>query len=227
MLNSYRGGDRQGASGRRALIAAVAALGGLALLQRESGAQNNPALVFRQLQAQLASLTQTNRVQAQQIQQLNAERRTTMQRLQRLQSALNAAAAAGDPTAQALRANTPDAVLDKLTAQLNTIAQQRRAGAAPEKTQIPAPDLSGAKLTGAKLPGAKLEKASMTGADLTGASLTRAVLRGSDLRGARLQSADLTGADLTGANLANALYDPQTRWPEGYDPLKHGALLVK
>src|SRR4051794_38116952 len=176
MLNSYRRGQKRGTPMRRAFVAAVGALGVFLLLQPESGAQDNAAVMFRQFQAQIASLTQTNRAEAQQIQQLTAERRTATQRLQRLQSALNAAAVAGDPTAQALRANSPDALVEKLITQLNNVARQRRAGAAPEKAQIPAPDLSGAKLSGARLGGAKLEKAILKGADLTSAELTRVVL---------------------------------------------------
>ena len=89
------------------------------------------------------------------------------------------------------------------------------------------PDLSGARLSGSILLGAKLARASLKGTDLTKADLSNAVLRGADLHGAKLQGANLTGADLTGADLTNALYDAATRWPTGFDPQKHGALLVR
>jgi hypothetical protein len=212
---------------RSGLIAVLGILGIWSLAPQRSGAQNQAAVVFRQLQARIASLTQANRVQAQEIQRFNTERRTTVQRLQRLQAAVNSAAAAGDPTAQGLRSNSPDAVVDKLTVQLNSWSRQRRAAPPSSTEPITAPDLSGAKLPGAHLGGARLGRAILKGADLTGADLTHVVFRGSDLRAAKLLGADLTGADLTGADLANALYNSQTRWPEGFDPLKHGALLVK
>jgi hypothetical protein len=72
----------------------------------------------------------------------------------------------------------------------------------------------GANLTGAKLSGARLIGANMTGANLTAATL---------------YTADLSGADLTDADLtltAGALYDDQTRWPDGFDPKAAGAVRV-
>lgn len=44
---------------------------------------------------------------------------------------------------------------------------------------------------------------------------------------ASLVGADLTGAKLAGTKLVGARYDSRTRWPQGFDPRKHGALLVK
>ena len=60
-----------------------------------------------------------------------------------------------------------------------------------------------------------------------------------NLHTADMRGADLRGADLTGANLGGAIYtrrgwvstvrgtryDAYTRWPAGFDPLKHGAIL--
>lgn len=64
----------------------------------------------------------------------------------------------------------------------------------------------------------------LRGLDLSGvrwgaADLTHAALQGSNLEGADLRRASLEGADLRGA-----LYDSQTRWPEGFNPEAHGAV---
>jgi uncharacterized protein YjbI with pentapeptide repeats len=45
--------------------------------------------------------------------------------------------------------------------------------------------------------------------------------------GATLMEANLTGADLTGARMHGAYYDAHTRFPAGFDPRAHGAVLVK
>ena len=51
---------------------------------------------------------------------------------------------------------------------------------------------------------------------------------GADLRDADLRSADVTGAeigdDLRGAKWQDARYNATTRWPQGFDPRKHGAI---
>src|SRR2546427_587010 len=64
-------------------------------------------------------------------------------------------------------------------------------------------------------------------ADLHSALLIHAPLAGAFLVDANLRQADLAGADLTNANLTGARYDARTRWPDGFDPVKHGAILVK
>ncbi len=62
--------------------------------------------------------------------------------------------------------------------------------------------LSGAKLNGAKLYGAYLNRAWLTGADLRGANLYE-------------------------ANLSMVRYNARTMWPEGFDPVAAGAVLVE
>src|SRR5438067_1564918 len=83
---------------------------------------------------------------------------------------------------------------------------------------------------GADLHGAYLVFAPLAGANLDFADLTDANLRGANLAGVSLGLADLSGADLTGANmsaaaLTGAFYDATTRWPVGFDPRRHGAIL--
>jgi uncharacterized protein YjbI with pentapeptide repeats len=93
----------------------------------------------------------------------------------------------------------------------------------------------GANLAGANLLLASLVEAQLQGADLRGAFFTKARcfdadfrgadLRGADLRTAILAGADFRGADLRGADFERAKYDETTRWPEGFDPKKHGAMI--
>ena len=105
-------------------------------------------------------------------------------------------------------------------------------------------DLIEADLRGALLMGADLISADLRGADLAGANLVGASLRGADLRGSNLRAASLlaTGAlldqaafdaplvramsaeawqalALGDADLSGAMYDEETRWPEGFVPL--------
>jgi uncharacterized protein YjbI with pentapeptide repeats len=112
--------------------------------------------------------------------------------------------------------------------------------------------LAGADLRGAFLVGADLRAANFSftyseprtdgtwdmgillssAADLRGSNLQRADLRGarlwsSHLGYANLRGANLSDADLSGSILAGAVYDAHTRWPEGFDPVTAGAVLVR
>jgi hypothetical protein len=44
---------------------------------------------------------------------------------------------------------------------------------------------------------------------------------------AELSSTDLAGANLDGEKLAGVVYDGRTHWPNGFNPARHGANLVK
>ena len=48
-----------------------------------------------------------------------------------------------------------------------------------------------------------------------------------NLSGADLTGANLTGTNLTGTNLTGAKYNASTQWPEGFDPVAAGAVLVE
>ena len=61
---------------------------------------------------------------------------------------------------------------------------------------------------------------------------------GANLTGAHMVSTDFSGADLSEAKLSEntmsmpkyksyAKYDKKTQWPEGFDPVAAGAVLVK
>jgi hypothetical protein len=66
----------------------------------------------------------------------------------------------------------------------------------------------------------------LRGRDLRGADLAGAFLVNTDLSDTDLRGVDLTGADLDGACLRDAIYDAQTRWPEGFEPQRFGAVCV-
>lgn len=90
-------------------------------------------------------------------------------------------------------------------------------------------DLMEANLEAADLRDAYLMDTDLTNANLIGANLMGANLTDSNLTGADLSSADLRGAklgsNLSDANLKNAIYDKMTKWPEGFDYEKAGAIL--
>ena len=88
-------------------------------------------------------------------------------------------------------------------------------------------DLIGADLRGANLRGANLAEACLEGAGIEGSNLSGADLRGAILAEACLEWTDLSGADLSGAALREALYNKKTVWPDGFDPVQAGAILVK
>ena len=114
-------------------------------------------------------------------------------------------------------------------------------------------NLRGANLMRAPLSSANLNAADLSEADLRKANLCSAILMSTDLRGADLRGADLRGAllyvtylqetQLQGADLRatgldnyaikrvawldNARFDEHTKWPEGFDPVAAGAVLVE
>lgn len=65
---------------------------------------------------------------------------------------------------------------------------------------------------------------SLRGQDLRGEDLKDAFMADVDLSDTDLRGVDLSAADLDGAYLVGAVYDAHTRWPEGYDPQRYGAV---
>ena len=61
---------------------------------------------------------------------------------------------------------------------------------------------------------------------LRGANLSGADLRGANMTGADLRKANLSNANLNGADLRRAEYNSETKWPEGFDPVAAGAVLI-
>lgn len=60
---------------------------------------------------------------------------------------------------------------------------------------------------------------------LTYCSFVHARLAGTRLAGSCFRKCDLRRADLAGADLRGLRYDRFTRWPAGFDPVEHGAVL--
>lgn len=83
-------------------------------------------------------------------------------------------------------------------------------------------DLRQEDLADAFLSDADLSDADLRGVDFAGADLDGAILTNADLRGANLESANLTNV-----RLLRARYDAHTRWPQGFDPVKAGAVNVR
>lgn len=90
--------------------------------------------------------------------------------------------------------------------------------------------LQRANLKWATIHRANLDRSDLRGAclqyaDLLGSILQNVDLRSANLRNARLEAVDFRGARLSGADVNGSIYDSNTRWPEGFDPQKHGAVL--
>jgi hypothetical protein len=68
---------------------------------------------------------------------------------------------------------------------------------------------------------------SLRGQDLRGEDLKDAFLADVDLSDTDLRGVDLSGADLGGVYVVGARYDAHTRWPDGFDPVKAGAVRVE
>jgi uncharacterized protein YjbI with pentapeptide repeats len=79
-------------------------------------------------------------------------------------------------------------------------------------------------LRGVDLFGANLCEASLKWADLRNATLYYADLSKSVLSGARAEGTDFRNANLTGADFSQVTYDDKTRWPDGFEPEKVGAI---
>lgn len=93
-------------------------------------------------------------------------------------------------------------------------------------------DLRDANLTGTHIIGARLVGANLIFADLSRASLNDANLSNTDLWGTDFNEAFLSGANLSGANLKDAVlsgakYNIHTIWPDDFDPVAAGAILVE
>jgi uncharacterized protein YjbI with pentapeptide repeats len=91
--------------------------------------------------------------------------------------------------------------------------------------------ISGGNLQGSELRGANFEKADLTNVSFYESDLRAANLQGANLKGFRAPKARLEGTDFTGAvfaepDLTRATFDDKTKWPQGFDPEKHGAVKI-
>ncbi|MEG4418327.1 pentapeptide repeat-containing protein [Microcoleus sp. LAD1_D5] len=81
-------------------------------------------------------------------------------------------------------------------------------------------------LLGTNFSRANLSKANLTGLNLKESKLMKADLSNANLSDTNLLMANLEGANLEGAKLQQALYNAQTVFPRGFDPVKAGACLI-
>ncbi|MEG4342534.1 pentapeptide repeat-containing protein [Microcoleus sp. A003_D6] len=93
-------------------------------------------------------------------------------------------------------------------------------------------NLSGVNLTsvhlssGVNFSRANLSKANLSGLNLRQSRLINADLSNTNLNKTKLFGANLDRANLEGANLEGAIYNAQTVFPRGFDPVKAGAYLI-
>jgi Pentapeptide repeats (8 copies) len=92
--------------------------------------------------------------------------------------------------------------------------------------RLEAASLSDANLPRARLSGARLVHADLCNTDCRGADFSRSDITGVDLSMADLRSENFAAARLRAVKLDSARYDVATRWPAGFDPQQHGALLI-
>jgi Pentapeptide repeats (8 copies) len=85
-------------------------------------------------------------------------------------------------------------------------------------------DLRGAEFWNAHLEWADFWGAHLEGAQFWGAVLSNAKLEHAHLAGANLRGAKLDGASLKNADLKGAIFDWDTKWPEGFDARGCGAI---
>lgn len=92
-------------------------------------------------------------------------------------------------------------------------------------------DFRGSRFTETNFINAHLDGANFAGATLDRCCLIFAMMAATDLRGTDLSTCDFTGAPLgappdteTHIDLRGALYNDQTRWPQGFEPSSFGML---
>lgn len=86
-------------------------------------------------------------------------------------------------------------------------------------------NFKGADLCAANFGKAALDAADFSFSDLSYAKFQGSVLRGAKLTGADLSAVDFSEADLQDADLAGALYDSETKWPQGFEIADKGMIL--
>jgi uncharacterized protein YjbI with pentapeptide repeats len=80
-------------------------------------------------------------------------------------------------------------------------------------------DLSGLDLMGVNFSGSNLR-----GANLASSLLEEADLRNADMREARIQNTSFTDAKITGVQWTGAIFDRNTKWPQGFNHLAAGMI---
>jgi len=87
-------------------------------------------------------------------------------------------------------------------------------------------NLSSVHVSSTNFSRANLSKANLTGLNLRNSQLMKADLSNANLSNTNLLMANIEGANLEGSKLQQALYNAQTVFPRGFDPVKAGACLI-
>jgi uncharacterized protein YjbI with pentapeptide repeats len=96
-------------------------------------------------------------------------------------------------------------------------------------------DFNGSDLYGANLSESIFDSCSLVNADLRSSFMFRTSFRNADMRGALfsldqvggalvLSAVDFSNANLDGADFSGAVYDPDTIFPEGFNPMERGLI---
>lgn len=133
-----------------------------------------------------------------------------------------AAAAAALETETAAAANPVKSVL--ISHRQTGALLLKHEGGSLAGADLSSKNLASADLRNGELRGANLSQADLHLADLHGADLRGTDLRAVNFRGADLRAADLRESRMNRADLRHSVYDEQTLWPAGFDPLGTGAI---
>jgi uncharacterized protein YjbI with pentapeptide repeats len=95
------------------------------------------------------------------------------------------------------------------------------------KIDLPNAMLDGVNFSQATLYNANLQGAILINANLYQANLIKAKLQNSRLYGANLRGTNFAEATLTNVTLNEAIYDSNTRFPQGFNPSNYNAILLK
>ncbi len=133
--------------------------------------------------------------------------------------------------AQLREANLSRTILVGANLGWSTLAQSRLVeaelgGATLTGVDLRAADGHGANLIMANLKRADLSQANFSGVNLLRAHLEEAVLTATDLSGAVLLWTNFSRARLDGAKLNGATCNQYTLWPEEFDPVAAGAVVI-
>jgi uncharacterized protein YjbI with pentapeptide repeats len=133
-------------------------------------------------------------------------------------------------------ANLYDANLEKANLSSANLQKTQFINANLSEVNLHGTNLSEANLSGVNLSSvhlsstnfsmANLSKANLTGLNLRNSQLIKADLSNANLSNTNLLKANLEGSKLEGAKLQKALYNAETIFPKGFDPIKAGACLI-
>ncbi|MEG4294182.1 pentapeptide repeat-containing protein [Microcoleus sp. C2C3] len=124
------------------------------------------------------------------------------------------------------KANLSSANLKKAKFIKANLSEVNLQGSNLSEANLSGVNLSSVHVSSTNFSRANLSKANLTGLNLRNSQLMKADLSNANLSNTNLLKANLEGADLEGAKLQQALYNAETIFPRGFDPVKAGACLI-